>query len=187
MMRRWQRGGDLGLAADFDHAYRHRAHEFVHRSADPLADYLADLLRYSIPMLLHVEDRNSMAHSLEARVPFLDYRLVEYAFALPARLKIRRGITKYVLRRALRDILPDTVRRRTDKMGFVVPERLWLADALAVWMRDIVASQTFRARPYFDVRRIITALDEHKRGQRDLTKLAWRWINLELWLRQMVD
>jgi asparagine synthase (glutamine-hydrolysing) len=187
VMRRWQRRGDLGIAADFARAYRHRAHEFIHRSADPLDDYLADLLRYSIPMLLHFEDRNSMAHSIEARVPFLDYRLVEYAFSLPAALKISQGITKHVLRSALRDILPETVRRRTDKMGFVVPERLWLADALDTWIRDIVASQTFRTRPYFNVKRITTALDGHKRGQRDLSKLAWRWINLELWLRQMVD
>ena len=80
------------------------------------------LTRRGLPELLHYEDRNSMAHSLEARVPFLDYRLVELLFSLRARDLISRGRTKDVLRRALADLLPPVVRDRVDKLGFVTPE-----------------------------------------------------------------
>ena len=75
--------------------------------------------------MLHWEDRNSMAHSIEARVPFLDFRLVEFVLGLPDDYKIRRGRTKAVLREGLRGIVPDAVLDRRDKMGFVTPERLW--------------------------------------------------------------
>src|SRR5207253_606053 len=81
------------------------------------------LTRRGLPELLRYEDRNSMAHSLEARVPFLDYRLVELGFSLPGGELIGGGRTKDVLRRALGDLLPPVVRDRRDKLGFVTPER----------------------------------------------------------------
>ena len=76
---------------------------------------------------------------------------------------------------------------RTDKMGFVTPERAWLATELNDWIRDIVRSESFRTRGYFDVRQILGALDAHAAQRRNLTSLAWRWINLELWFREMID
>jgi len=79
----------------------------------------------SLQKLLHWEDRNSMAHSIEARVPFLDFRLVEFVLGLPDRHKIRGGWTKAVLREGLRGVVPPAVLNRRDKMGFVTPERLW--------------------------------------------------------------
>jgi asparagine synthase (glutamine-hydrolysing) len=78
-----------------------------------------------LQMLLHWEDRNSMAHSVESRLPFLDYRLVEFAFGLPDQFKIRAGRTKAVLRAGLRGIVPQNILDRTDKMGFVTPEEIW--------------------------------------------------------------
>lgn len=80
----------------------------------------------SLPALLHYEDRNSMAHSLESRVPYLDNRLVEFIINLDEKCKIHRGITKYIMRKALNSILPDKVRCRMDKMGFVTPEEYWI-------------------------------------------------------------
>ncbi len=97
---------------------------------------------------------------------------------------IHTGYTKAVLRRAMQGILPESIRLRTDKMGFVTSERVWLSGALKPWIKDVVNSPTFRQLPYFDVNQIITALAEHDTHRRDLTFLAWRWINLELWLRQ---
>jgi asparagine synthase (glutamine-hydrolysing) len=82
----------------------------------------------SLPMLLHWEDRDSMAHSIEARVPFLDYRLVEFVLGLPDEFKIANGATKRVLREAMRGVLPEPVRRRVDKMGFVTAEETWVRD-----------------------------------------------------------
>lgn len=78
-----------------------------------------------LPMLLRWEDRNSMAHGVESRVPFLDYRLVEFSLSLPDEFKLRRGLTKRVLRSAMKGILPEAVRRRTDKIGFATPEQVW--------------------------------------------------------------
>lgn len=187
LARRLERGGALGLDTDFARSFRHRTYEFVERGPDPFHSFLYALTRYSLPMLLHFEDRNSMAHSIEGRVPFLDYRLVEYAFSLPASQKIKHGITKSVLRNALNGILPESVRMRTDKMGFVTPERVWLANELNDWIRTIVSSVSFRTRGYFNVPQILEALDAHAAGKRDLTQLAWRWVNLELWFRQMID
>jgi asparagine synthase (glutamine-hydrolysing) len=138
-------------------------------------------------MLLRFEDRNSMAHSIEARVPFLDYRLVEYVFSMPANQKIRNGYTKWALRSAFEGILPEAVRMRTDKMGFVTPEQVWLSNELNDWVRDIVTSMSFQSRGYFNVVQILNALDDHRAGKRNLSRLAWRWINLELWFQQMID
>ena len=76
----------------------------------------------SIPLLLHWEDRDSMAHSIESRVPFLDYRLVEFMLGLPDEFKLSDGITKRVLREGMSGVLPDRIRDRMDKLGFVTPE-----------------------------------------------------------------
>lgn len=186
LARRWERGS-LGIAADFERTYQERTYEFVERGADPLRGYLAQLIRYSIPMLLRFEDRNSMAHSIEARVPFLDYRLVEHAFRLPPEQKIHDATTKVILRNAMQGVLPEAVRQRRDKMGFVAPERVWLANELRSWIEELISSPSFNSRPYFDSAQIRQALADHVAGRRDLSKLAWRWINLELWLRQMIE
>jgi asparagine synthase (glutamine-hydrolysing) len=187
MMRRIRRGSDVGLARDFERAHRRRVHEFVHRGPDPLGGYLSDLFVHSLPMLLRFADRNSMAHSIETRMPFLDHRLVEFAFTVPPTAKIRRGLTKHLLRTALHGVLPDAVRTRADKMGFVAPEQVWMTEELDPLVRDVVASRTFRQRPYFDVARIdgVFARNEHR--SRATARAAWRWINLELWLRRTAD
>src|ERR671938_64936 len=88
------------------------------------------LTRRGLPELLRYEDRNSMAHAIEARVPFLDYRIVELCFSLPASELVSGGRTKSVLRRALGDLLPPLVRERRDKLGFVTPQRAWLRGSL---------------------------------------------------------
>lgn len=178
----------LGLDSDFMAKYRHRRFEISSHYQDPFNNHLYSLLtQYSLPALLHYEDRNSMAFSIEARVPFLDYRLVEYAFSLPADQRIKRGLTKAVLRAAFQGVLPESVRTRTDKMGFVTPERVWLSTELNGWIKDIISSVSFRTRGYFDIPQILGALEAHTAGQRDLTFLAWRWVNLEMWFQEMID
>ena len=86
---------------------------------------ILDIEKYSVPALTHYEDRNSMAHSLEIRLPFLDHRLVNFLLSLPAQMKLRNGWTKYILRKALVE-LPDDIRWRRDKQGFITPEEKWL-------------------------------------------------------------
>ncbi len=87
----------------------------------------ADVDKYSVPALTHYEDRNSMAHSLEVRLPFLDHRLVNFVLNLPAEMKIHKGWTKYILREAFYE-LPKEIRWRRDKQGFITPEEKWLKD-----------------------------------------------------------
>ncbi len=188
LARRLQRGGGLGLNPDFARAHSSRPGHYPADSADWFHGYLRHALGHtSLPALLRYEDRNSMAFSIEARVPFLDYRLVEFVFALPAEAKLQAGTTKAVMRQALRGVLPEPIRTRTDKMGFVTPERVWIAGPLRQWLLDLVHSASFQARPYFDAAQVRAALDEHAAGRRDLGFLAWRWASLELWLRQMID
>lgn len=87
---------------------------------------LAQLTSINLPMLLRWEDRNSMAHSIEARTPFLDYRVVEACLAMPAEFKIGGGVSKRVMRGAMRGLVPDRILDRKDKMGFVTAEQVWL-------------------------------------------------------------
>jgi asparagine synthase (glutamine-hydrolysing) len=89
-----------------------------------------DATKWSLPVLLRYADRNSMAHSTEARLPFLDYRLVEAVSAMPMDEKMRNGWTKYVMRNAMKGILPEKIRLRKDKMGFTTPEEVWLKSSL---------------------------------------------------------
>jgi asparagine synthase (glutamine-hydrolysing) len=145
------------------------------------------LTRRGLPELLRYEDRNSMAHSLEARVPFLDYRLVELLFSLEAGELIERGRTKAVLRRALGDLLPPVVRDRVDKLGFVTPEGRWLRGALGELAADIFASRSFADRGFVDAEAARMRLARHRRGELQAGFELWRALNLELWARVYLD
>jgi asparagine synthase (glutamine-hydrolysing) len=191
--RHIKRGGTLGFQTlgihpDFAHQFRKRSFETLENHTDPFYSILlSNLTQLSIPKLLHYEDRNSMAHSIEARVPFLDYRLVEFLFKLPPEQKIQHGLTKIIMREALKSKIPEAVRMRTDKMGFVTPERVWLTNELGGWVEGVLNSSSFRSRYYFNVAEIRAAYNDYKNGRLDLTGLAWRWLNLELWLQQMIE
>jgi asparagine synthase (glutamine-hydrolysing) len=92
-----------------------------------------------VQMLLHWEDRNSMAHSIESRVPFLDYRLAEFILGLPDWHKIRRGVPKAVLRKGMESLVPEAVLQRRDKMGFVTPEEVWARKTASRQFREALA------------------------------------------------
>ena len=153
-----------------------------------LDNYLYQIFRETIlPSLLHYEDRNSMAFSLEARLPFLDYRLVEFAFSLPAEQKIRGGVSKVILRNSMRGVLPEVVRTRKDKMGFVTPEAIWFRTVLKDTVTEIIASKSFSDRGYFNVREVKESFHRHCEGKINISATIWRWVNLELWCRTFVD
>jgi len=140
-----------------------------------------------LPELLHAEDRNSMAHSIEARVPFLDYRLVELLLSLDGGQLIDRGQTKAILRRALADLLPPAVAARTDKLGFVTPEASWFRGPLGEVAADVFASQRFRERGLVDAGAARDRLERHRRGDLEAGFELWRVLNLELWARAFLD
>ena len=145
------------------------------------------LTRRGLPELLRYEDRNSMAHSLEARVPLLDHRLVELAFSLSGDELVRRGETKSVLRRALADLLPPAVARRRDKLGFVTPEARFLRGALGDLAADVFSSHSFRERGFVDARAARRRLERHRSGDVHAGMELWRALNLELWARRFLD
>lgn len=97
-----------------------------------------------LPHLLRYEDRNSMRHSIETRLPFLDYRLVEFCISIPPDYKIRDGWTKYALRKAVENVLPKQIIWRKDKLGFVAPERTWIGNARAKMKNEISNSNILR-------------------------------------------
>ena len=128
-----------------------------------------------------------MTHSLEARVPFLDHRLVELLFSLRGGELIERGRTKAILRRALGDLLPPTVRDRTDKLGFVTPEKRFLRGPLGELAGDVFASRSFAEREWVDAGAARRRLERHRRGELEAGFELWRVLNLELWARAFVD
>ncbi len=152
----------------------------------------SDLTGYSIPQLLRYEDKNSMRWSIESRVPFLDYRLVELAVSLPSSYKIREGTTKYILRRALKGLVSDRILERKDKIGFATPDGDWLmATNFAEMEKEILNSATFRSRKYWKHEEVANLLNENlasgTKFKKDHMDALWRIINVELWLRTFVD
>jgi asparagine synthase (glutamine-hydrolysing) len=145
------------------------------------------LVATNLPALLHYEDRNSMAHSIEARIPFLDHRLVESVFSLPLGQIMRNGVTKVVLRNAMGGIIPARIQGRMDKMGFGTPEDMWFRTTLREWIREIIQSRSFQERGYFNPRRVEEAFDLHCAGRKNISFIIWRWVNLELWSRRFID
>lgn len=139
-----------------------------------------------LPALLQVEDRMSMAHGVEARVPFLDHPLVEFAATIPADIKFKNGELKRLLRLVFSDRLPQAIRERKDKMGFPVPLNLWLKNGGRArdLIGDILGSERARARPYLrEGMSIDSVLDSQSVYGRNL----WALLGLELWHRQFVD
>jgi asparagine synthase (glutamine-hydrolysing) len=180
--------GAAGLVAPELRAAAHRANGDGSLFPDRLRRQLQILLtRRGLPELLRYEDRNSMAHSLEARVPLLDHRLVELAFSLPGNELIRRGETKSVLRRALADLLPREVAQRRDKLGFVTPESRFMRGALGDLAADVFASQSFRERGFVDANAARARLARHRQGRLQAGMELWRALNVELWARRFLD
>jgi len=141
-----------------------------------------DLTTYSLPALLRYEDRNSMAHSLESRVPYLDQELVEAILGLPDTEIIRDGWSRIILRESMQRLLPDKIRLRRWKVGFTTPESRWLFARRAVF-ESLFRSPLFQSRPYWQGARVAQAFRDAAQGRAPSSLLFWRLINVELWLR----
>lgn len=144
------------------------------------------LTKYSIPALLHYEDRNSMAFSIEARVPFLDYRVVEFCLGLPPDMKIRGSITKYILRKAAKKLLPNNIIKRRDKKGYPTPCNRWFREQMDI-VETILYSDSSRKRNILNLDIIKERLVAHKNNKIDCSWEIWRWIITELWFREFID
>ncbi|KPJ61628.1 MAG: hypothetical protein AMJ46_00585 [Latescibacteria bacterium DG_63] len=138
-----------------------------------------DLKEY-LQGLLHVEDRTSMAASIESRVPILDHRIVELAASMPYKHKMRNGLTKYLFRQAARDRVPEAILARRDKMGFPTPIDIWFSRRGTSLLR-FFDSKEVDEKGLLDRKRAVQVVNEHIRGERDHSSLIWRMLNVELW------
>jgi asparagine synthase (glutamine-hydrolysing) len=143
-----------------------------------------ELRRETLPAVLKAEDRTTMAHSIESRLPFLDYRLVEYMFSIPNHLKIRRGLGKYIQRRALEGVLPETVRARKEKVGFNAPSEHWFRHELKDYFEDMVSNARLFERGLLDRDGFQRVWSDHRSGRTNHYQFLWQVINLEIWLQE---
>ncbi|HET6889907.1 MAG TPA: asparagine synthase C-terminal domain-containing protein, partial [Pyrinomonadaceae bacterium] len=139
-----------------------------------------------LPALLHVEDRMSMAHGIESRVPILDHLLVELAASIPSNIKFQNGELKRLLRTAFEDRLPKVILDRKDKMGFPVPLQVWMKQNGKVreFILDAFRSQKAQERFYltegFDIEKMMQTEGLFSRN-------IWAFLSLELWQQQFID
>lgn len=146
-----------------------------------------ELMYETVPAVLRPEDRNSMAFSIESRSPFLDYRLVELAFAMPGRFKIRDGLGKWAIREGMKGTLEESVRTRRDKQGMVAPTAHWFRGANREAVREVLASPELARRGLLEQAEVLRRFDAHVAGAEDHYLEIWQWLNLELWMRRAFD
>ncbi|MGK9477954.1 asparagine synthase (glutamine-hydrolyzing) [Melioribacter sp. OK-6-Me] len=153
-----------------------------------LQQALVDHFEYKLEHLLKWEDRNSMWFSLESRVPFLDYRLVEKILSMDGQTKIKKGMTKAILREAMKGLLPEKIRIRKDKIGFGTPQSEWFrTEMFQKFIRQLLQSDAFRARKIINADAALELYKQHVTGKMDIAKEIWKWIHLELWFRTFID
>ena len=127
-----------------------------------------------------------MAVSLEARVPLLDHKLIEFVTSIPAHLKLKDGETKHIFKQAVRGLVPPEILDRP-KQGFGVPVQEWINQQLRQRIRETLTEQRTRERGYVDPRYVQVLLDEHEGERRDHSTQLWTLFMLELWHRAIYD
>src|SRR3954469_22864261 len=157
------------------------------RSQDDLQRRLvADLQTFSLPSPRRYEDRNSMAFSMESRLPFLDQELVDWVLRLPPSAIVHDGWSRAILRDGLEGVLTEKVRTRRWKVGFTTPETRWLRARRAV-VQGLFRSPQFSARPYWDAAALADTFERFCAGEVEASQIFWRAINTEIWMRVFFD
>lgn len=158
-----------------------RPHRYSANQPEVLKESLCRDLTENLPNLLRYEDRNSMAFSIESRVPFLTPELVDLILSLPEEYIIAPdGTSKAVFRRATRGLVPDEILDRTDKIGFATPERRWLS-TLNVWVRRVLENGVASKIPAFNSRVVSREWEHMESGRRPLSAYVWRCLNVIRW------
>ena len=139
-----------------------------------------DINQFSFPPLLRYEDRNSMAFSIESRVPFMDYRLVEFLYSIPSDYKIRNGYTKAILRDSLNGTLPDAIGRRISKLGFATPQEVWMGTTLFPYFYNYFKAMD---NPYLDNQKNATAFQKLAKTKREYSDLFFRFFCFDKWFQ----
>ncbi|RKY77064.1 asparagine synthase (glutamine-hydrolyzing) [candidate division KSB1 bacterium] len=139
-----------------------------------------DVKTYLVDDILVKVDRMSMATSLETRVPFLDHRLVEYSFAIPSCLKLRRFQTKYILKKAMGDLLPPQILKR-GKQGFSIPIKNWIRQELRPMLLDVLSYEKLKRQGIFNADYVHRLINEHLQGVENHSHRLWALMVFELW------
>jgi len=180
-------GGGNGNGRSLDPTLR--LYEALYRESDgddlDRLQYI-DTTLYLPGDLLAKTDRMSMAHSLEARVPFLDRAVVELARRIPPGLRLRHLRTKYMLRRAMAGRLPEPILRQR-KLGFNLPLAGWLAGALRDFAQDVLAPSRLRRQGLLDAEAVGRLLSEHVRREKDHSRAIWALLFLVVWHDEIVS
>lgn len=177
------------LGRDRGYAERYLAAAFAGNPDDDLLNRMsyADLHTYLPECLMTKMDIASMANSLETRSPFLDHKVLEFAFRLPGHLKLKGlGGTKWILKETFKDMLPREIYGR-GKMGFGIPLGIWFRGDLKDYWAGTCLSQKALGRGYFRPEALFKLWDEHQQGRRDHGYKLWALLMLELWHRQYAD
>lgn len=156
--------------------------------SNSLKSALFDHFEFKLEHLLKWEDINSMYFSLEARVPFLDHRLVEKVMATNIDLIIEGGVTKQLLRESMIGILPEKIRMRQDKIGFETPQDEWFRTC--EWqtiIEEVLLSKSFKKRNIIDPEIAFRKYKKHLSGTISCAEDIWKWVHLELWYREFID
>ncbi len=157
-------------------------------SSGSLNEALYKHFEMKLEHLLKWEDRNSMHHSIEARLPFLDYRVVEHCLTLPSKEIIYRGETKHTLRKEMSGILPENIRKRSDKIGFDTPEDDWFREGIFTnYIQEMLNSEGFRNLKCIDADKAILLFRLHREKKINISKDIWKWINLDMWYRNFIN
>jgi asparagine synthase (glutamine-hydrolysing) len=130
-----------------------------------------------LPALLQVEDRMSMAHGIESRVPLLDHKLIEFAASIPADIKFKNGTLKNLLKSTYSKVLPNQIINRRDKMGFPVPLKEWFSSDLKQFITEIFAETEKSNRPFINTGKVVNNFGNE--GQ--FSRKTWGLLSLELW------
>lgn len=154
--------------------------EYFHSLSELMYSHMRES---SLPGLLRYEDRNSMAHGIESRLPFLDYRLVELSLSLGKNYKIVNGETKWILREAMRGILPENIRTRQDKIGFATPEQAWLRHEGRGMLEDGISMALDTFPELFDATATNQLMDKAFITPHHLNPALWRIACFGIWCR----
>jgi asparagine synthase (glutamine-hydrolysing) len=137
----------------------------------------------SLPGLLQVEDRVSMSVSIESRVPLLDKRIVDLISRIPVVMKFKCCEMKYLLKKSIKDIMPEKILNRKDKMGFPVPLQTWSKNKAKDFIMDTLVSKKSRERSIINVQNVEKLICSEQPFSRNL----WGLLSLELWYNQFID
>jgi asparagine synthase (glutamine-hydrolysing) len=177
------------IAKDFFNKYKNKSNFFTtFFNSKTFNENVKNHLLHKLHHLLRVEDKNSMTFSVEGRVPYLEYKLVEFAMNIPSKYKVKDGEIKYILKQSMQSLLPEKIYKRNDKIGYETPMDKWLREPDFIIMIDeMLRSQKQPMKKYLDINYINKKWEKHKVGTENNGYLVWKFIYLNKWYEKFFN